>query len=266
MAEVSLTVDNESRFLPLDFAEVTITRRIYRSGESEYLLNKVPCRLRDITDLFTDTGVGRGAYAIVNQSEIDAILSAHAEDRRALFEEAAGIKKYRTRKREAQRKLEHVEANLLRVRDIAHEIGGQLGPLAEQAETARRHRELSTRLREIEVGLLAADYKRFVEELRELARTARDAEAEVDALRAEASEGEAAAVTLGQRIVEAEAKMDDARLRQQTALAQAERAESQIARYQRNAGPGPPARVRRWRATWRCWPRSGRAMRPRPTR
>jgi chromosome segregation protein len=85
MAEVSLTVDNEDRFLPLDFAEVTVTRRIYRSGEGEYLLNKVPCRLKDITDLFLDTGVGRGAYAIVNQSEIDSILSARSEDRRELL-------------------------------------------------------------------------------------------------------------------------------------------------------------------------------------
>jgi DNA repair exonuclease SbcCD ATPase subunit len=103
MAEVSLTVDNEDRFLPLDFNEVTVTRRVYRDGESEYFINKTACRLKDIAELFFDTGVGRGAYAIVSQSEIDAILSAKPETRRELFEEAAGIKKYRVRKREAER-------------------------------------------------------------------------------------------------------------------------------------------------------------------
>lgn len=229
MAEVTLTVDNESRFLPLDFAEVTVTRRIYRSGESEYLLNKVPCRLRDIADLFTDTGVGRGAYAIVNQSEIDAILSARPEDRRELFEEAAGIKKYRVRKREAQRKLEHVETNLVRVRDIAHELGGQIDPLREQAETARRYEELSSRLREIEVGLLAAEYTRFTRELGELAQAVEEAGAEADLLRTQATDLEASASGLGSRIADAEAEMDRGRLLQQTALAQGERIEGQIA-------------------------------------
>ncbi len=229
MAEVSLTVDNEDGFLPLPFAEVTITRRVYRSGEGEYLLNKVPCRLRDIQDLFTDTGVGRGAYAIVNQSEIDQVLSAHAEDRRALFEEAAGIKKYRTKKREAQRKLEHVETNLLRVRDIAAEVSGQLPPLERQAGVARRHAELSFRLREIEFGLLAADYKRFSDDLRNLARAARDAQDEADALRADARDAEQAARELGRQITEAEAEMDRGRLLEQNALSQAERADGQIA-------------------------------------
>lgn len=229
MAEVSLTVDNEDGFLPLPFAEVTITRRVYRNGEGEYLLNKVPCRLRDIQDLFTDTGVGRGAYAIVNQSEIDQVLSAHAADRRALFEEAAGIKKYRNKKREAERKLENVETNLLRVRDIAHEVNGQLPGLERQAGVARRHGELSTRLREIEVGLLAADYKRLTDELRELARVARTAGDEADALRAEAADAEQTARELGHRITEAEAEMDRGRLLEQSALAGAERAEGQIA-------------------------------------
>ena len=122
MAEVKLTVDNSDRTLPIDFAEVTITRRVYRSGESQYLLNNAPCRLKDIVELFMDTGVGKGAYSFVSQSEIDAVLSARAEDRRELFEEAAGIKKYRVKKREALRKLESAEANLNRVRDILHEL------------------------------------------------------------------------------------------------------------------------------------------------
>ena len=229
MAEVSLTVDNEDRFLPLDFAEVTITRRVYRSGEGEYFINKSHCRLKDITDLFLDTGVGRGAYAIVNQNEIDAILSARAEDRRELFEEAAGIKKYRVRKREAQRKLDQTEQNLIRVRDIAREVESNLGPLEAQALTARRYKELSDRLREIEVGLLAADYKRLQDELDELGKAAASADAEADAQRAEATTLETSAGDLSERITDAESEMDRARLLQQSALSEGERIEGRIA-------------------------------------
>jgi len=229
MAEVSLTVDNEDGFLPLNFSEVTITRRVYRSGEGEYFINKAHCRLKDITDLFLDTGVGRGAYAIVNQNEIDAILSARAEDRRELFEEAAGIKKYRVRKREAQRKLDQTEQNLVRIRDIALEIEGNLAPMEEQALTARRFRELSERLREIEVGLLAADYKRLQDELTELGRMAVDADAEADSQRNEATTLEASASELMARISDAESEMDRARLLQQTALSEGERVEGRIA-------------------------------------
>ena len=161
MAEVSLTVDNEDRFLPLDYNEVTVTRRVYRDGESEYFINKTACRLKDIAELFFDTGVGRGAYAIVSQSEIDAILSSKPEVRRELFEEAAGIKKYRVRKREAERKLDNTESNLIRIRDILAEITGQVEPLRLQSEAAGRFIGLSDRLREIEVGVLAADFARL---------------------------------------------------------------------------------------------------------
>lgn len=229
MAEVSLTVDNEDRFLPLDFAEVTVTRRVYRSGEGEYLLNKAPCRLKDITDLFLDTGLGRGAYAIVNQSEIDAILSARAEDRRELFEEAAGIKKYRVKKREAQRKLEHTEQNLVRVRDILGELRGSLAPLEAQASTARRYQELTERLRAVEVGQLAWDFKRLQGDLTGQIETANAATEEAERFKAEANDLEASAGGLGRRIAEAEAEMDGARLRQQTALSEAERVEGRIA-------------------------------------
>ena len=111
--------------LPVEFGEVTITRRAYRTGEGEFFINKVPCRLKDIYELFLDTGVGRESYSLVNQGQIDAVLSVNAEDRRGLFEEAAGIKKYRVKKREALRKLEATETNLLRVRDIQ---SGDSGP------------------------------------------------------------------------------------------------------------------------------------------
>ncbi|MBC7808984.1 MAG: chromosome segregation protein SMC [Akkermansiaceae bacterium] len=229
MAEVSLTVDNEDRFLPLDFSEVTVTRRAYRNGETEYLLNKTQCRLKDITDLFLDTGVGRGAYAIVNQSEVDSILSARAEDRRELFEEAAGIKKYRVKKREAQRKLEATDANLLRIHDITSEVDANLAPLAAQAASARRFSELSERLREIEVGQLAADYKRLADEVAALHGQAVTADAVATRAREVAAEGEAQTGTMGQKIADAEARMDSARTAQQAAMTRTERAEGQIA-------------------------------------
>ena len=157
MAEVSLTLDNSCGTLPISFNEVTVTRRAFRSGEGEFFINRSRCRLKDIYELFLDTGIGHEAYSTVSQGEIDAILSAKPEDRRELIEEAAGIKKYRYRREEAIRKLDKTQANLHRVRDIMSEIGGQLEPLAEQAEQARRYYELSSRLREIEIGLLIRD-------------------------------------------------------------------------------------------------------------
>src|SRR5438445_4663732 len=132
MAEVSLTIDNSARILPLEFSEVTVTRRVYRSGEGEFFINRVPCRLRDIYELFLDTGLGRDAYSFINQSEIDAILSVRAEDRRAIFEEAAGIKKYRHRKREAVKKLENTRQNLLRLNDIRGGLEGRRGAPSRQ--------------------------------------------------------------------------------------------------------------------------------------
>ena len=170
MAEVSLTLDNTSGALPISYSEVTVTRRAYRSGEGEYFINKTRCRLKDIYELFLDTGIGTDAYSFVAQGEIDAILSARPEDRRELIEEAAGIKKYRYRREEAVRKLDKTEANLHRIRDILSEIGGQLEPLAEQSEQARRYDELETRLNEIEIGLLIRDLRRFSESLTEVRR------------------------------------------------------------------------------------------------
>ena len=158
-AEVHLTLDNTDGSLPLDFAEVTITRRVFRSGEGEYLINGVPCRMRDIHDLFMDTGIGRQAYSVINQNEVDLILSLRSEDRRSLIEEAAGVQKYRHRKQEAQRKLDHTEQNLLRLSDIIGELESQVEPLAEQAEQARQYRELSQELARIKRALLVDEFQ-----------------------------------------------------------------------------------------------------------
>src|SRR5918998_1620545 len=131
MAEVSLFFDNDDQSLPLDFKEVQVTRRVFRDGDSEYAINKTKCRLRDVSDLFLDTGVGPETYSIVSQSEIDSILSAKPEDRRGLIEGAAGVQKYHARRNETRRKLDRVQADLTRVADIMSELDSQLGPLAQ---------------------------------------------------------------------------------------------------------------------------------------
>jgi len=138
-AEVSLTIDNSSGVLPIEFNEVTITRTLFRSGDSEYALNGVPCRLLDIQDLLSDSGVGRQQHVIVSQGQIDAVLNARPEERRAIIEEAAGVLKYRRRKEKSERRLASTEGNLTRLQDLLREVRRQLRPLERQADAARRH-------------------------------------------------------------------------------------------------------------------------------
>ena len=137
--EVTLTFDNEDKALPVDFTEVEVSRRVYRSGEGEYKLNGTPCRLRDIVDLFRDTGIGKEGYSLIGQGRIDDILSVRSEDRRKVFEEAAGIVKYKARKLDAQRRMENTRQNLTRVEDILSELETRVEPLREQSETAREY-------------------------------------------------------------------------------------------------------------------------------
>src|SRR5260221_9816278 len=139
MAEVSLTFGDCEKELGVAYNEVTITRRVFRDGASEYEINKTACRLRDIHSLFMDTGIGRSTYSIMEQGKIDQILSSRPEDRRAIFEEAAGITKYKSQKKEALRKLENTEANLVRLADIIREVKRQIGSLPRQAGKGRRH-------------------------------------------------------------------------------------------------------------------------------
>ena len=154
-AEVSLTFSNETKALPIEYDEVTITRRLYRSGESEYLLNKNQVRLKDITELILGTGIGAESYSLVEQGKIDLILSSRPEDRRVVFDEAAGISKYKSQKRETLRRLEDTENNLLRINDIITEVKRQINSLERQAAKARRYKEVFERLKDIE-GALAA--------------------------------------------------------------------------------------------------------------
>lgn len=178
LAEVTVTFDNSESRLPVDFAEVQVTRRIYRSGESEYLINKVPCRLKDIHELFMDTGIGMSAYSLIGQGQMDLVLSSKPEDRRFLFEEAAGIVKYKARKRVAMRKLEGAEQNLLRLNDIIAEVQRQMRSLKRQVNAAIRYRELKESLQGLELRMVWVKYVRFQEQisqLREQFATAQDA-------------------------------------------------------------------------------------------
>src|ERR671934_2091274 len=149
-AEVSVTFTDCAEELGIEWHDVRVTRRVYRDGNSEYLLNKTPCRLRDIQSLFADTGIARTAYSMMEQGRIDMVLSSRPEDRRAVFEEAAGITKYKTQKREALRKLEATEANLLRLGDIIKEVKRQIGSLQRQAGEAKRHQAMHADLRVLE--------------------------------------------------------------------------------------------------------------------
>lgn len=197
MAEVSLTFDNADAQLPLDFAEVQISRRVYRSGESEYLINKAPCRLRDIQELFMDTGIGTNAYSLIGQGKIDLVLSSKPEDRRFLFEEAAGIIKYKSRKRIALRKLDSAENNLLRLGDIIAEIERQLRSLKRQVNAAIRYRELSDRLREIEIRAAWMKYNELSSSIDATRTQFQTAQEQYEALNAETSKKEARVEELG---------------------------------------------------------------------
>ncbi|MFC3040301.1 chromosome segregation protein SMC [Virgibacillus xinjiangensis] len=156
-AEVTLVLDNHDQSLPLEYEEVSVTRRVYRSGESEFYINKQSCRLKDIVDLFMDSGLGREAFSIISQGKVEEILSSKPEERRTIFEEAAGVLKYKQRKKKAEYKLEETQENLNRVEDIIHEIEKQVGPLEQQANAARQYLEWKEELKEKEITLLVTE-------------------------------------------------------------------------------------------------------------
>ncbi|WP_216828017.1 chromosome segregation protein SMC [Alkalihalobacterium elongatum] len=153
-AEITLVLDNQDQHLAIDYTEVSVTRRVYRSGESEYQLNKQTCRLKDIVDLFMDSGLGKEAFSIIGQGKVEEILSSKAEDRRVIFEEAAGVLKYKNRKQKAEKKLWETQENLNRVEDILHELEGQIEPLRIQSSIAKDYLEKKHELKEVEVALM----------------------------------------------------------------------------------------------------------------
>lgn len=167
-AEASLVFDNNDGKLPIEYAEVTVTRRIYRTGETGYFINKTPCRLKDILELFMDTGIGKDGYSIIGQGKIDEILSNKSEDRRHIFEEAAGIVKYRSRKEDSEKKLERAKLNLLRINDILAEIENNIEPLKIQSEKAKKFLSLREELKGIEVGLFLYNIDLYKERLEKI--------------------------------------------------------------------------------------------------
>ena len=167
-ASVAITLDNSDHKLPVDYDEVTITRRIYRSGESEYRMNGSQCRLKDINELFYDTGIGKEGYSIIGQGQIDKILSGKPEERRELFDEAAGIVKFKRRKTVAQKKLEDEKQNLVRVTDILAELEKQVGPLAKQSETAKEYLRLKEELKRCDANAFLAETAGIQTQLKEL--------------------------------------------------------------------------------------------------
>ena len=179
-ASVAITLDNSDHKLPVEFNEVTVARRLYRSGESEYLINGSACRLKDIQEMFYDTGIGKEGYSIIGQGQIDKILSGKPEDRRELFDEAAGIVKFKRRKNTTIKKLEEEKQNLVRVTDILSELTRQLGPLEKQSETARIYLSKRDELRELDVNLFLLDYEYTGGVLKELEEKLQQAKGELE--------------------------------------------------------------------------------------
>ena len=169
--EVNLVFDNEDGALKSNFAEVMVTRRVYRNGDSEYYLNKTACRLKDILELFRDTGIGREGYSLIGQGRIDEILSVKSEDRRQVFEEAAGVMTYRVRKEDAERKLARTRENLSRVNDILEELSSRVGPLEKQAATAKEYLELAERLKHLEINIFLIRHDKVKERIASLDQT-----------------------------------------------------------------------------------------------
>ena len=192
MAEVELTIENTHGVLPTEYGEVSIARRLYRSGDSEYLLNGTTCRLRDILDLFMDTGMGAGAYSVIELKMIEDILSENAADRRRLFEEAAGVTKYKARRGQALKKLDATQADLTRLDDILEEVEKRVRSLSRQAQKAARHRRFSDRLRALELAMIAHDHARLTDARRVAEQEMQAARDDAEQVGAQVARGEAA--------------------------------------------------------------------------
>ena len=180
VAEVTLVLDNSDHTLPIDFAEVGITRRMYRSGESEYLINGAPSRLMDVQDILHDSGLGKDTHSIISQGKLDSILSSRPEERRALIEEAADISKHRRRKERSQRKLASMDENLARAKVLSRELARQLRPLERQVDKAQRARALEEELKGLEVQLAVDDLRRLQQSYSRLSDRGREADAAIE--------------------------------------------------------------------------------------
>ena len=214
-ASVSITLDNSDHKLPVDYNEVTVSRRLYRSGESEYLINGSGCRLKDIQEMFYDTGIGKEGYSIIGQGQIDKILSGKPEERRELFDEAAGIVKFKRRKTTTLKKLDEERQNLVRVTDILSELTKQLGPLERQSETARIYLAKRDELKELDINLFLLDHQRTGELLNELETKLSQAQQELDEAQSAYEQTKAEYERLEQELEELNAKLDALKEEQQ---------------------------------------------------
>ena len=190
VAEVNLVLDNSDGTLPVDYDEVSITRRMYRSGESEYLINGVVCRRMDVLDILHDSGLGTGTHSIISQGSLDSILQSRPEDRRALIEEAAGVLKHKQRKEKSARKLERMDANLARVRDVTAEVARQLGPLERKAKRAAAYQEAHAALVDLKLALAVDDLRSLQREWESVCAAEKKVATEVEQRRASVSAAE----------------------------------------------------------------------------
>lgn len=227
-AEVTLTFDNEDFSLPLDAAEVSVTRRLTRAGDSDYMINKRPCRLRDVNDLLADSGLGRAGYAIVSQSDIDQALSASAIQRRAWIDEAAGVQRYRARRTESIRRLEAAKGHLQRVHDIVAEIESQREPMREEAEVAKKYKTALGSLREIECGLLMTEIASASNEIAELEERIASVMASAEGDMAETERLENEAQLTASKASEMESRIEALRETHQAAQARFEQASASL--------------------------------------
>ena len=226
--EVSLTFDNASNKLPLAAPEVSVTRRLYRTGESEYLINKAICRLRDIRELFWDTGIGTSSYSIIEQGRISALLEANSKDRRVLFEEAAGIHKYKERKRIALRKLERVEQNLARLNDLLGEVDRNLKSVTRQAEKARKAKEIADALRQGKLDILLHDTFASEAALREAAASLEVAASHVAKLGEELAAAQVFTAEQQHTLEQLDIRLSDAQQQLSDARGRVQRLEAEI--------------------------------------
>ena len=236
MAEVSLTFSDCKEALKtgqlggtdVNFDEVTVARQIFRDGNSEYLINKIPCRLRDVQSLFMDTGMGRSSYSMMEQGKIDKILSSHPEDRRAVFEEAAGITKFKFQKKEAIRKLEYTEINLVRVSDIIKEVKRQIHSLQRQASKARRYQALSAEIKFFDAQLSRYEFEKIQSSIQGLERSAEELRTKADDIRLEVEAGEGGITHLREQLTLAEDSRQEIFQKQRDLQSEIERQESRI--------------------------------------
>lgn len=237
-ASVAITLDNKDHQLAIDYEEVTVTRRLYRSGESEYLINGSNCRLKDINELFYDTGIGKEGYSIIGQGQIDKILSGKPEERRELFDEAAGIVKFKRRKHTALKKLEEEKQNLVRVTDILSELTRQLGPLEKQSETARVYLSKKEELKVLDVNMFLVDMEYMSGQLRQLEEKQSVSQGELSEAQEQFEKTKQEYERLERGIEELEEKINAARERSQENVLRKQQLESQIALLQEQIRAG----------------------------